>query len=88
MNKLVDEYYNIRVGDTVWATQIFDWECEGKDFGLDTREGVVESIDVDLDRSLFGVCFNIRYPSEMMHGADIDQMRPDACLLVVDDEYL
>lgn len=89
MGKLVDEYYNIKVGDTVWVTQFFDND-EVDDYNptVETREGIVESIDVDPRRSLFKVCFNVKYPNGRTHGADIDQMRPDGVLFVWDDERL
>jgi len=85
-----DSYYGISEGITVWVTQLFDRDPDNGDFThvLETRKGIVESIDVDLKRSLFKVCFNVRYPNGRMHGASINQLRPEGCLLVTDDEIL
>jgi len=94
----LEEHHNIRIGDKVYPTLLFDGPdtpeavsminlmdiASGRFQVLETRSGIIERID-DLDASLFGITFRVLYPNGKSHGSSISHLRPDGILLVLDD---
>jgi hypothetical protein len=90
MSVELDSHNNIRVGDTVHVTQLFGVDPDNEDHRqvLETRKGVVVKITEKPEDHFFGTVYDVKYPNGRAHGASIRQLRPDGCLMVMDDELL